>query len=173
MISWCKPGLGFFKLNVDGSRSSNGMIGSGGVIRDAIGEWISGFMVNIGAGSVIQAETWGLYHGLQIASSLHINHLEVESDSACLVQLLQSDAIELHPLGTILMNCKQLLNQFDACQIRHIHREGNMVADILAKESIHHSAGICTFTSPPALVVEAVLDDILGVARPREVVNNG
>ena len=35
MFSWCKPPAGYFKLNIDGTRSSSfGKIGAGGVIRD-------------------------------------------------------------------------------------------------------------------------------------------
>lgn len=34
LLTWCKPPLGVFKLNLDGSRSCTGLIGAGGVIRD-------------------------------------------------------------------------------------------------------------------------------------------
>lgn len=34
LLAWCKPPLGVFKLNLDGSRSCTGLIGAGGVIRD-------------------------------------------------------------------------------------------------------------------------------------------
>lgn len=36
-LSWQKPPDEFLKLNVDGSRSSGGLIGAGGVIRDSTG----------------------------------------------------------------------------------------------------------------------------------------
>ncbi|PRQ59527.1 hypothetical protein RchiOBHm_Chr1g0371181 [Rosa chinensis] len=53
-----------------------------------------------------------------------------------------------------------LMSQFDILNLKHIHREGNVVVDILAKESVQHASGICTFQSPPSIVVEALLDDI-------------
>jgi hypothetical protein len=34
LLRWEKPGPSFFKLNVDGTKSTNGLIGAGGVIRD-------------------------------------------------------------------------------------------------------------------------------------------
>lgn len=51
---------------------------------------------------------------------------------------------------TLLMNCRQLTAQFDFFQLKHIHREHNMVADLLAKDSVNHSEGICTLHRPPA-----------------------
>jgi hypothetical protein len=62
----------------------------------------------------------------------------------------------------------QLFALFDQCQILHIHREGNMVADLLAKESINHSKGICILSRPPAFFSESLFDDILGVSRIRK-----
>lgn len=47
MISWGKPEPGKFKLNVDGSRSNDGVIKEGGVISDESGNWTNGFMINI------------------------------------------------------------------------------------------------------------------------------
>lgn len=45
---------GFFKLNVDDTRSSNSIIGAGGVFRDWNGNWFHGFMLNIGTGANCQ-----------------------------------------------------------------------------------------------------------------------
>ncbi|PRQ49757.1 putative ribonuclease H-like domain-containing protein [Rosa chinensis] len=167
MLSWIKPAMGNHKLNVDGSRANNGSIGAGGVIRDDSGCWCGGFMVNIGTGEVLQAEAWGLYHGLHLALSLNITRLEVESDSSILISLIHSDNVGLHPLGTLIMNCRNLLKGFDFIQIKHVHRERNMVADLLAKNSTSHAKGVCIFHDPPALVTEDLLDDIVGAPRAR------
>ncbi|PRQ56366.1 putative ribonuclease H-like domain-containing protein [Rosa chinensis] len=139
MLSWLKPGSGNYKLNVDGSRVSNGATGAGGVIRDDSGCWCGGFMINVGAGEVLQAESWGLSLGLHLALSLKITRLEVESDSSVLINLIHSDSIDLHPLGTLIMNCRNLMQEFEFIQMKHNHGERNMVADLLAKNSILHA----------------------------------
>ncbi|KAL6219553.1 hypothetical protein ACLB2K_007312 [Fragaria x ananassa] len=136
-LSWIKPVLGVHKLNVDGSRTRAGDIGAGGIIRDSSGCWCGGFMVNIGAGEVLQAEAWGLFYDIQLALSMKIPKLEIESDSAVL--------------------------------IKHIHRERNMVADLLAKNNTLNAKGICIFNEPPDLVTNDLLDDIVGVTRCRTV----
>ncbi|KAM5550396.1 hypothetical protein ABKV19_027522 [Rosa sericea] len=113
MLHWLRPAAGYHKLNVDGSRVSNGTIGAGGVIRDDTGAWCGGFMINVGAGEVLQAESWGLFHGLQLALSLQITKLEVESDSSVLIKLIQRENVDLHPLGTLIMNCRHLMQEFE------------------------------------------------------------
>ncbi|KAL6140699.1 hypothetical protein ACLB2K_058995 [Fragaria x ananassa] len=168
-LSWIKPVLGVHKLNVDGSRTRAGDIGAGGIIRDSSGCWCGGFMVNIGAGEVLQAEAWGLFYGIQLALSMKIPKLEIESDSAVLVNLLQNSDMDVHPLGTIVLNCRAMMQHFDFVQIKHIHRERNMVADLLAKNSTLNAKGICIFNESPDLVTNALLDDIVGVTRCRTV----
>ena len=166
-LSWVKPPTGVFKLNVDGSRTRAGAIGAGGTIRNELGDWHSGFMVNIGCGEVLQAEAWGLFYGLQLALSSHISNLIVESDSATLVNLFNSESLELHPLGTIISNCKKMMQDMGNVQLHHIHRERNMVADLLAKNSTSNALGICTLHDPPSCIIEALLDDIVGTSRSR------
>ncbi|KAL6130338.1 hypothetical protein ACLB2K_068718 [Fragaria x ananassa] len=56
-----------------------------------------------------------------------------------------------------------------ALDIKHIHRERNMVADLLAKNSTLNAKGICIFNEPPDLVTNVLLDDIVGVTRCRTV----
>ncbi|KAL6130466.1 hypothetical protein ACLB2K_068845 [Fragaria x ananassa] len=168
-LAWIKPAHGRFKLNVDGSRSRNGNIGAGGVIRDHSGSWSGGFMINIGTGEVLQAEAWGLFYGLQLALSMQISNLDVELDSAVLVNLLQNHNMDLHPLGTIVLNCRSMLQQFNSAQVSHVHRERNSVADLLAKNSTSNTHGICYLHAPPAFTTEAILDDIVGTARCRSV----
>ncbi|PRQ61010.1 hypothetical protein RchiOBHm_Chr0c16g0499901 [Rosa chinensis] len=76
--------------------------------------------------SVLQAEAWGLFYEMKLALDLSITHLEIESDSAVLVNLLKQDDIDYHPLGIILINCKHFLQYFNYSQVQHVHRERNM-----------------------------------------------
>ncbi|KAL6134045.1 hypothetical protein ACLB2K_066278 [Fragaria x ananassa] len=85
-----------FKLHIDGSRSTSfGKIGTGGVIRDHRSNWISGFQINFGVGEILDAEAWGMFYGLKLASQLQINNLIIESNSVVLVQLSQCANLEM------------------------------------------------------------------------------
>ncbi|KAK3205641.1 hypothetical protein Dsin_019687 [Dipteronia sinensis] len=56
------------KLNTDGSRDIDlGTITAGGVLRNHLKQWLRGFVLNKGFGSVLEAELWGMFEGLNMA----------------------------------------------------------------------------------------------------------
>jgi hypothetical protein len=56
-IKWFPPNLPFVKLNTNESVEENqDYVGVEGLIRGALGQWIQGFALNIGATSSIEAE---------------------------------------------------------------------------------------------------------------------
>ncbi|XP_024158077.2 uncharacterized protein LOC112165700 [Rosa chinensis] len=168
MLCWLKPSENSYKLNIDGTRvSPSGKIGAGGVIRDHLGLWITGFQINLGSGDILEAEAWGLYYGLKLATKHHSINLVVESDSAILVQLMLMPDLSLHPLGSLLNGCKLLMSNLNNAQLTHVFRECNMLADALAKNSINHDLSIITFESPPIHAAQAYLEDIAAVSRVR------
>ncbi|KAL6183087.1 hypothetical protein ACLB2K_044498 [Fragaria x ananassa] len=127
MFSWCKPPENFYKLNIDGSRSfSSGCIGANGVLRDHLGIWIDGFQVNLGIGEVLDAEAWGLFFGLRMVAMHNIVNLEIESDSAVLVQLMLKSDIGVHPFGSLLDSCSVMMSKLLNVNIKHIFRECNI-----------------------------------------------
>ncbi|KAK9922935.1 hypothetical protein M0R45_031372 [Rubus argutus] len=111
--------------------------------------------------------TWGLATGLKLAVARNFNHILVESDSAILVKLLHSPNLDLHPLGTLLLNCKFIMESFSSCSFKHVHRERNMVADDLVKRSIDKDLGVCFLPISPNFACTSVLDDANGLTRPR------
>ncbi|GLT52770.1 hypothetical protein SLA2020_260900 [Shorea laevis] len=57
LVNWSPPPEGYIKLNTDGSALSNpGQTGAGGVFRDHMGNWLLGFMRNVGYSTVLTAE---------------------------------------------------------------------------------------------------------------------
>nr|XP_028948098.1 uncharacterized protein LOC114820924 [Malus domestica] len=56
-LAWDPPSPNYVKLNADGSRKSGkGCSSAGGILRAAACVWIAGFTINIGVGSVLNAE---------------------------------------------------------------------------------------------------------------------
>ncbi|KAL5772053.1 hypothetical protein ACOSQ2_011977 [Xanthoceras sorbifolium] len=73
---------GWIKLNIDGSRDNYvGNIAAGGVLTDATKQWITGLALNRGKGSVLEAEFWEIYKGLQICWKAGFRKFLVETDS--------------------------------------------------------------------------------------------
>ncbi|KAK3193441.1 hypothetical protein Dsin_024751 [Dipteronia sinensis] len=167
-IAWSPPLEGWVKLNVDGSLNPNsGSIAAGGVIRDHKKNWLCGFAVKRGIGSVVEAELWGLLEGLKIALKAGFRKILVDSDSQNSVKLLSNPTPPNHPLFSLIQSCKALLEEHWCCYVQHNYRESNRVADMLA--SLGHSLdlGISFFEKPPQQILGVLDDDAKGVAFAR------
>ncbi|CAL2276143.1 unnamed protein product [Prunus armeniaca] len=144
-LHWIAPTYGVCKINTDGSRNSDsGFIGAGSLLRDNYGAWIKGFSVNLGVGSVLEAEMWGIFWGL---------HLAWESASFC-------------GGGNC---CKLKVQAGRRCSVKHIFREQNVAADVLASKSSEFGPGVQYFTEVPAFLLTCLAEDAIGVSRSRVV----
>ena len=59
-----------------------------GLIRDAQGKWLHGFVYNLGICSIIQGEAWGVLTGLQRAWELGMKQFIIECDSKLVVDAI-------------------------------------------------------------------------------------
>ncbi|KAK2657145.1 hypothetical protein Ddye_010197 [Dipteronia dyeriana] len=67
LASWNPPTFDWVKLNVDGSMIPKlGSIFAGGVVRDHRKNWLIGFALNKGVGSVLEAELYGILEVLKL-----------------------------------------------------------------------------------------------------------
>lgn len=77
-IGWSCPCPSWLKLNTDGASKANGLkAAAGGLLRDEFGHWQGGCTQNIGVGSTLAAELWGVLQGLKLAWRLGIAHLKL------------------------------------------------------------------------------------------------
>ncbi|KAL6199584.1 hypothetical protein ACLB2K_029368 [Fragaria x ananassa] len=145
-LAWIRPPLNCLKLNIDGTRiTSSGKIRAGGVLRDHSVNLIFGYQINLRIGEILDAEAWSLLFGLKLVAKYHCYDLEVKSDSAVLVQLMQKDSVAFLPLGSLLVACSSLMSKMQNVKLSHIFRECNMTVDSLAKNSITHESWIGYF----------------------------
>ncbi|CAL8174658.1 unnamed protein product [Prunus armeniaca] len=129
-LHWIAPTHGVCKINTDGSRNSDsGSIGAGGLLRDNYGAWIKGFSVNLGVGSVLEAELWGHFLGASFGLGVWLSF----------------------------------------CGVKHIFREQNVAADVLASKSSVFGSGVLYFTEVPDFLVTCLAEDAIGVSRSRVV----
>ncbi|KAK3226132.1 hypothetical protein Dsin_005994 [Dipteronia sinensis] len=118
-------------------------------------------------GSIIEAELWGIFEGLQYMWKAGFKNVVVETDSQTSVCLLTNNTPINHPLFSIIHACKALMKNNWCCNIRHVYREGNRVADGLAKLGHSLDLGITIFDDPPSQILGILEDDFnsLAVAR--------
>ncbi|KAL5822912.1 hypothetical protein ACOSQ3_020836 [Xanthoceras sorbifolium] len=170
MLAWCPPKDDWVKLNVDGSRcEASGMISFGGVIRDAQKNWLGGFAVNKGRGSVLEAEIWGIFEGIKLVWEASYKKVVIELDSKSAVELLLSDFSEDHPLFTLLINCRNLIRGCWVRVVQHVFRESNRVADNLANLGQDLGLEVVFFKEPPSSIVDVFIEDCLSLAVARQV----
>lgn len=91
VVRWCKPCIGWVKLNVDGScRGNPGNCGGGGVIRDNRGFFKAAFSSLLGYGTNNMAELKAIILGIKLCKDLRFFQVEIACDSALMVQWINS-----------------------------------------------------------------------------------
>uniref|UniRef100_A0A2N9IZP5 C2H2-type domain-containing protein n=1 Tax=Fagus sylvatica TaxID=28930 RepID=A0A2N9IZP5_FAGSY len=115
-----------------------------------VGDWVGGFSRAIGITTSVQAELRALKDGLNLAIDLGILNLEIEMDSLVAVELVNSITTPNAFLSTIVTDCRSLMERFERCSLKHIFREANGCADLLAKSGCDQSPDFIAFPNAPA-----------------------
>uniref|UniRef100_A0A2N9ESQ0 Reverse transcriptase domain-containing protein n=2 Tax=Fagus sylvatica TaxID=28930 RepID=A0A2N9ESQ0_FAGSY len=144
-----------------------GLAGGGGVIRNHVGDWVGSFSRTIGVTTSIQAKLRALKDGLNLAIDLRILHLEIEMDSLVAVELVKSITTPNAFFSTIVTDCRSLMKRFEICSLKHIFREANGCADLLAKAGCDQTPDFISFPNALAYVLEALALDISNATRFR------
>ena len=132
-LSWKKPPMGVYKINVDGATSKRGRKSSIGVIiRDFKGEATAGLCrLLLGNFSVLEAETLAMEASILLAKDFGLQQIIIESDSLLPVQSISTKEVS-RETGHIIQGILSNLECFSSWQIRHVKRDFNRVAHELA-----------------------------------------
>ncbi|CAN0856148.1 Putative ribonuclease H protein At1g65750 [Linum grandiflorum] len=162
LIGWAPPASGWVKMNTDGSVTTNPHSAAVGVVvRGENGGWIGGFCSWIGTQEILHTELRALRDGLSWVRLMGYRRVVVETDSLLAVQLLHSQDTASHPLEALIKDILQIVAE-GWCEVKHIRREANFVADRLAKMGHAEKDGEKWFPSPPGEVAKLVEDDRKG-----------
>jgi ribonuclease HI len=167
-IKWLRPERGWTCLNTDGAaKRDTGMAGCGGIVRTDNGIWLAGFSKFLGNTSAYMAEAWGLYEGLAMARNLGIERLEVQVDSEALVKATERDGIGCTMSWNIMKKIRDLLKLNWEVRIRHIFREGNRCADVLANLGCNPDVVWTSYQEAPSDLLQILSDDFRSASLPR------
>ena len=88
-IGWKHPHRKWIKLNCGGAyKGSMNIAECGYLFRDSDGQWLQGYIQNIGACDALHAKMWGMYTGMQMARRQGYTNLIVEIDSKFLIDMV-------------------------------------------------------------------------------------
>lgn len=126
-------------VHVDGaSRGNPGEASYGFAIFDSDGKVIHQEGGYIGKTTNNVAEYTALLRALEYALNHKITSLEIRADSQLLVrQILGEYKVKSGNLEELHRTCRNLLQQFEWYEIKHIPREQNKIADRLANQALN------------------------------------
>lgn len=128
-LKWIPLKNSFVKLNVDGTHSSKGLSGCGGIVRDDKGTCIGGFLKCIGYCIALLAELWSIHIGLKRVTDIGYSRVVVESNSRKAVELIMQEATKGTIAGNLVMQIKRQMSSFEVVEIIHNFRKTNKCAN--------------------------------------------
>ncbi|CAN0890919.1 Putative ribonuclease H protein At1g65750, partial [Linum grandiflorum] len=103
----------------------------GGIIRTNTSCFVKAFAANRGSYSITRAEMRAIVHGLQLAWTLGIRRIGIQSDSRMVIAILTKDSELDYQHVTLVFEFKELCSRQWEVHISHIYRDANNVADYL------------------------------------------
>lgn len=132
-VRWMKPTFGRWKLNLDGSSYGNpGAGGGGGVLRDHDGRSVFAFSTVFGSCTNNEVELQTIVEGIKICCQCGYSCIDIECDSLIVVSWLMNKTCTVWYLWDFWDHQLTFFDGIDF-SIKHIFREGNKVADELAR----------------------------------------
>lgn len=168
VVKWNCCNHNCYILNVDGSCLGNPQrSGFGGLLRNHVGGFISGFSGYIAnSDDILLAELSAIFNGLHMVRALGITDFVCYSDSLHSVSLINGSPLKFHIYATLIQDIKDLLNLSNT-SVLHTLREGNYCADFLAKLGAASDSVLTTYVSPPEGLLLLIKNDAWGTYFPR------
>jgi ribonuclease HI len=128
---------------------------------------VGAFVQNLGHATCLEAELCALMFAIEKSRELNLRVVLIESDSVLVVHAFQANSPVPWQLKNKWNSCLALTQQM-RCRCTHILREGNMVADTLAKNGQGLSVYTSHWWSSPPLFLASLLDsDASGIGITR------
>ncbi|KAJ1418222.1 Ribonuclease H domain [Sesbania bispinosa] len=102
-----------------------------------------------------------------IARTKQFNNLSCFTDSTLTISLIKTEDITFHRYAVVIKSIRNLLKLIPNVTITHILREGNSVADYLAKKGAQCACNLKILDSPLPEIKHLLLGDALEVQHMR------
>ncbi|KAH0767537.1 hypothetical protein KY285_003408 [Solanum tuberosum] len=133
MIYWNMPNGNNWKLNTDGSYMRNqNKVGARGIVRNSIGDMIIAFSYPTQCYTNNCSEAQAALIGISWCLGQQFEALEVELDSQVVVRMINGSCKPPWRIHNLIEDMKNKIARRNII-VKHCYREGNEVADALAK----------------------------------------
>jgi ribonuclease HI len=155
---WQKLQPGWAKINTDASFCLNNATGAwGAVLRNSTGDvLLSAWGPLSHCVSATEAEASAMLNGLKAIIPIYFGPLQVESDSAILVNELRDAAPSRSIIAGTVRDIKNILMSMPDALVLKINRDGNKVADMLASLGCRESCECVLIGSAPSCLMELI-----------------
>ncbi|KAK8521567.1 hypothetical protein V6N12_031461 [Hibiscus sabdariffa] len=161
-LQWQSPPVGWVCLHVDGAINTGTGLGLiGGLFRNSVGSWISGYGRSIGFSDALTSELWAIHDGLVLAWNNGFRKLQVRSDCTMAISLItNSDAASSsHALVRAIVGFRRRSWSLDFIWVPH---EINRPADSLARQVPSDHFDTLLFDQPPCCIHGLLSRDVHG-----------
>ncbi|KAJ9184889.1 hypothetical protein P3X46_004574 [Hevea brasiliensis] len=141
ITGWLPPMLDRIKCNTDAALDVNQeRVGVGWVFCDSHGIFVAAKVKSfMGRIDSLQAEALSFREALSWVKSKGWKNVDFETDSQLLVHSIFSRVQDLSIVGSIIMDCQLLLQEFINCSSQFIRRSTNQTANSLARAAVSMS----------------------------------
>jgi hypothetical protein len=108
--------------------------------------------------TIAEGEAWGLYQGIQWISSLGYHNVIFELDCKMVVDDVHNSKMNLSEYGSIIQNCRTLLDHYNDFVVVFTRRQANGSAHALAREALSH-ASRSTFDVIPFCIATIIMNE--------------
>ena len=106
-----------------------------------------------------EAEAIGMREAILWVMQQGVDHVIFETDAKSTVDALNNHETDISEFGSIISECRDLLNQVLSFKYSFVRREANVIAHSLARESRYYG-GFQQWQDPPNFI-EGLLTDVV------------
>ena len=138
VIKWSPPDESVYKINFDGAVfEEQGSASLGVVVRDSAGLVISALRQKIRfPGSAVMVEALATRRAILFAKEISVFRVVVEGNSLQVIKAVNSSKRSKTPYGHIIDETRLLSSSLSCCNFVHVQREGNKLANALARRAV-------------------------------------
>ena len=160
-VVWRPPKPGWYKVNTDGATFDDiKCFGVGVVIRNERGEIMGAlskkFMLPLGG---LEAEAKAIEDGVVLAWDLRLKDIIIESDALLVTNYLGKQSVIPSSIRKVLEGILEGLRKFNAWDVNHTRRSGNIAAHIMARQAkFLNVCNIWVEDTPPSIADQVQID---------------